>query len=259
MESERYKIKITGHIKVDTHTEYLISIEEKSGFTFSFSDRYSNLKALNDLMRKSTTSNAFPKFPPRKFFGAEDEKFINKRQQDLNHYFEIISENPQFSSLPPLIKFIKEKKGKLGPSASPKKNLKEIKPEVQLKKDLEKAPAQVDLKKIAKKEKEDYNKIVNDFTSQFYDINSYYDKEMTNESESFVKFFNNNKISNDGNGIGIDVNLDSGNDSNFNQISQNDSSLESLENIIKNKIENISELYKSYVIAYNTKDIIVPI
>ena len=251
MESERYKIKIIGHIKVETHTEYTISIE-KNDVSFTFSERYSNLKALNDSMKKFTTSNAFPKFPPRKFFGAEDEKFITKRQQDLNNYFEIISNNPQFSNLPPLVKFIKEKKEKYGPSSS--KNITQVKPDIQLKKDLEKSP-QEELKKSMKKDIEDYNKIVNDFTSQFYDMNSYYDKEMTSDNDSFVKYFKNNKINSS------DNNLDSGNDNNFNLISQNenDDSLESIEKLIKGKIDDICELFKSYDLTYNTKGLIVPI
>ncbi len=170
METERYRIKIIGHTKVENHTEYTISIEQ-NGESFSFLERYSNLKTLNDLMRKSTTSNEFPKFPPRKFFGAEDEKFIMKRQQDINKYFEIISNNPQFSNLPPLIKFIKEKKEKYGPASV--KNLIQVKPEVQLKKDLEIAPTNDTVKNV--KKEEDYNKIVNDFTSQFYDMNGFRD------------------------------------------------------------------------------------
>ncbi len=253
MEPERYKIKIIGHSKVDTHTEYTISIE-KGDICFTFSERYSNLKSLNDLMKKSTNSNAFPKFPPRKFFGAEDEKFINKRQQDLNNYFETISNNPQFSNLPPLIKFIKEKKEKYGPSST--KNLAQVKPDdIQLKKDMEKSP-QMELKKSIKNDNEDYNKIVNDFSSQFYDMNSFFDKEMTNDNDSFAKYFKNNKINNNDKDL---TTLDSGNDNNFNYICQKDGSLESMEKLIKEKIDNISELYKSYEMLYNTKDIIVPI
>jgi len=252
MESERYRIKIIGHTKVENHTEYTISIEQ-NGESFSFLERYSNLKTLNDLMRKSTTSNAFPKFPPRKFFGAEDEKFIIKRQQDINNYFEIISNNPQFSNLPPLIKFIKEKKEKYS-RPSNTKTLSQIKPEVQPKKDPEKSP-QKEFRKSMKKGDDDYNKIVNDFISQFYDMNGYYDKEMTNESDNFIQFFKNNEISSS------DTNstLDSGNDNNFSYIRQNDNALESIENQIKGKIDNISELYQSFILSYNTNDVIVPI
>ena len=252
METERYRIKIIGHTKVENHTEYTISIEQ-NGESFSFLERYSNLKTLNDLMRKSTTSNEFPKFPPRKFFGAEDEKFIIKRQQDINKYFEIISNNPQFSNLPPLIKFIKEKKEKYGLPSNTKK-LSQIKPEVQPKKDLEKSP-QKEFRKSMKKGDDDYNKIVNHFISQFYDMNGYYDKETTNESDNFIIFFKNNEISS----IDTSETLDSGNDNNFSYISQNDKTLESIENQIKGKIDNFSELYHSFIVSYNTNEVIVPI
>ena len=250
MESERYKIKVIGHTKVENHTEYIISIENKES-SFSFSERYSNLKTLNDLMKKSTNNNAFPKFPPRKFFGTEDEKFINKRQEDINNYFEIISNNPQFISLPPLIKFIKEKKEKFGPSSS--KKLTQIKPQAQPKKDLE-TSTQKELRKSIKKGEDDYNKIVNEFISRFYDMNTYYDIEMTNDSDSFVKYFENNKIS-----TYNDATVESGNESNFSLICQNNNDLENIENKIREKIGKISDLYKSFDDSYNTKNIIVPI
>ena len=250
MESERYKIKVIGHTKVENHTEYIISIENKES-SFSFSERYSNLKTLNDLMKKSTNNNAFPKFPPRKFFGTEDEKFINKRQEDINNYFEIISNNPQFISLPPLIQFIKEKKEKFGPSSS--KKLTQIKPQAQPKKDLE-TSTQKELRKSIKKGEDDYNKIVNEFISRFYDMNTYYDIEMTNDSDSFVKYFENNKIS-----TNSDATVESGNESNFSLICQNNNDLENIENKIREKIGKISDLYKSFDDSYNTKNIIVPI
>ena len=63
-------------------------------------------------MKKSTNKATFPKFPPKKFFGGDDEKFLAKRQQELNVFFELISKDEEFSSLPPLIKFIKEKSQK---------------------------------------------------------------------------------------------------------------------------------------------------
>jgi hypothetical protein len=251
MELERYKISVIGHIKVENHTEYTIVIEKKD-VSFSFSDRYSNLKALNDLMKKATNSNAFPKFPPRKFFGAEDEKFINKRQQELNNYFEIISNSPQFSNLPPLIKFIKEKKEKYGPAST--KNIAQVKPNVQPKKDSEIIPPKETTKSV-KKEEDDYNKIVIDFTSQFYDMNGYYDKEMTNENDNYVKFFNNNKIDSKENSTIVVA----GNDKNFDFISQNEENIENIENQIKEKIENISNFYQSFDESYNTKGIVVPI
>jgi len=251
MESERYKIKVTGHTKIDTHTEYIISIEKK-GVNFSFSERYKNLKALDDLMRKYTNNNAFPKFPPKKFFGSEDEKFIVKRQAEINNYFEIISNHPEFSKLPPLLKFIEEKREKYGPSN--KKTSPQSENVIQLKKDLENKPEK-EMKKSMKKSDDDYNKIVNDFVSQFYDMNTYYDKDMVSENKRFIKFFSNNK-----NFIAENnKEIEPGNDSNFNYISQDESALETAENEIKGKFEKISNLYINLDKNYDTKELIVPV
>ena len=86
-------------------------------------------------------------------------------------------------------------------------------------------------------------------------MNTYYDKEMTNESNVFINYFNNNKISNNENNSKIE----SGNDSNFNFISQDESTLESIEGKIKEKIEKISKVKLSFDTIYDTKGIIVPI
>ena len=251
MEAERYKIKIIGHTKIDNHTEYIISIE-KNGTKFSFSERYKNLKALDDLMRKYTNNNGFPKFPPKKFFGSEDEKFIIKRQNEINNYFEVISNHREFSSLPPLLKFIEEKKEKAEISkkdetknasiTQPKKEL-EIKPEKEMKKSL-------------KKSDDDYNKIMNDYISQFYDMNSYYDKDMISDNKGYVKFFNNNKLMN---GNENNKSIEPGNESNFVLISKSDTGADELEKEIREKIENMTSLNKTLGNNYDTKEIIVSI
>ena len=248
MESERYKIKVIGHKNIDDHTEFVISIEKK-GINFSFSERYSHLKALNDLMKRCTKSKDFPIFPPKKFFGSTDEKFLIKRQQELDKYFETISNHPEFSGLAPLLKFIQEKKEKYG--ASNAKNVSQISPSSSLKKDLDNKPEK-ELKKSIKKKDED---LVNDYSSQFYDMNTYYDKEMTSDNNIFVNYFNNNKISN----IENNIKLESGSDNNFNLICQDESTLESIEDKIKEKIDKLSNLYLSLEQKYDTKGIVVPI
>ena len=251
MEAERYKIKIIGHTKIDNHTEYIISIE-KNGTKFSFSERYKNLKALDDLMRKYTNNNGFPKFPPKKFFGSEDEKFIIKRQNEINNYFEVISNHPEFSNLPPLLKFIEEKKEKAETIkkdetkntaiAQPKKE-QEIKPEKEVKKSL-------------KKSDDDYNKIINDYISQFYDMNSYYDKDMISDNKGYAMFFNNNKLMN---GSENNKSIEPGNESNFALISKSDTGEDEMEKEIREKIEKMASLNKTLANSYDTKEIIVSI
>ena len=252
MEADRYKIKIIGHTKIDTHTEYIISIEKK-GINFSFSERYKNLKALDDLMKKYTNNNGFPKFPPKKFFGSEDEKFIIKRQNEINNYFEVISNHPEFSKLPPLLKFIEEKKEKY--AVTNKKTESQVASVTQLKKDLEVKPEK-EMKKSMKKTDDDYNKIINDFISQFYDMSGYYDKDMISENKSYEKFFDNNKIMDNNE---KNKSIEPGNEKNFVLIYQNDSEVDALEKEIKEKIEKITNLNMTLDNNYDTKGIIVSI
>ena len=252
MEADRYKIKIIGHTKIDTHTEYIISIEKK-GINFSFSERYKNLKALDDLMKKYTNNNGFPKFPPKKFFGSEDEKFIIKRQNEINNYFEVISNHPEFSKLPPLLKFIEEKKEKY--AVTNKKTESQVASVTQLKKDLEVKPEK-EIKKSMKKTDDDYNKIINDFISQFYDMSGYYDKDMISENKSYEKFFDNNKIMDNNE---KNKSIEPGNEKNFVLIYQNDSEVDALEKEIREKIEKITNLNMTLDNNYDTKGIIVSI
>ena len=107
MESERYKISVIGHTKKDGHIHYKINVE-KNGQSFSFLERYSGLRLLNDTMKKHTNKATFPKFPPKKFFGSTDEKFLNQRQTELNSYFEQIFNSNEFSQLPSLKKWIED-------------------------------------------------------------------------------------------------------------------------------------------------------
>ena len=254
MESKRYKIKVIGHTKIETHTEYTISIEKKE-VNFIFSERYKILKLLNDSMKNCTKNNTFPKFPPKKLFGKEDEKFILKREKELNDYFEIISNHPEFSNLPPLIKFIEEKKEKYF-QINKTNNSKETNDINKAKKENEKKPEK-DLKNNLKKADIDYANVVKKFSLKFFDMNTYYDKDMINDNDLYVKYFENNKID-----ISIDSNttsLDSGNENNFSYINKNDNILESIENQIKGKMESISDLYKSFDEVYEAKEIIVQI
>ena len=251
MEAERYKIKIIGHTKIDNHTEYIISIE-KNGAKFSFLERYKNLKALDDLMRKYTNNNGFPKFPPKKFFGSEDEKFIIKRQNEINNYFEVISNHPEFSNLPPLLKFIEEKKEK---AETIKKDETKNTAIVQPKKEQEIKPEK-EVKKTLKKSDDDYNKIINDYISQFYDMNSYYDKDMISDNKGYAMFFNNNKLMN---GSENNKSIEPGNESNFALISKSDTGEDEVEKEIREKIEKMASLNKTLANSYDTKEIIVSI
>ena len=242
MESDGYNIRIIGHSKKDDHIEYIISIE-KDGSSFTFTERYSGLRNLSESMRKFANKATFPKFPPKKFFGGEDEKFLSKRQQELNTFFELISKDKEFSSLPPLIKFIKEKKEKNEKSV----NAIKIKPKE------EKADEKELKKSLIKNSEKDYNKIVKEYNAKFYNMNN--ERELENNNAKFVYFFKNYKINNSD----IDIKLDTGDENNFGNINKEEKVLESIEDKIKQKMGKITELYKALNDIYCTDGIVVPI
>ena len=106
MEKKKLKINVKDHSKSDGHVEYNLTILLPEGISFKIGKRYSELKNLNDSLKRETNNNAFPKFPPKKFFGFNSEEFINKRQQELNVYFEGICNSKEFSKLPSFVKFV---------------------------------------------------------------------------------------------------------------------------------------------------------
>jgi len=247
MKQNIYKMKIVGYIKKDDHIEYTINIE-KDNMIITFSERYSKLKILNDLMKNETKSNKFPKFPPKFYFyfKKEDEKFLNKRQKDLKSYFEII--NKEFSHLKSFNLFIEENIRKYRP-INPKKDsqqLNEIK-----KDDHQLNEKEIKLSSINNDKNFEYTKIINDSINKFIDLNSFYDKEMSNDNNHYTNYFNKNKIINDI----INTPLESGRDNNFNYIGENLSERIYLQ--IKEKRKKVSEFYNSFDEKYDTKGIIV--
>ena len=248
MESERYKISVIGHTKKDNHIHYKINVE-KNGKNFSFLERYSGLRVLNDTMKKYTNKPTFPKFPPKKFFGSEEEKFIIKRQQEINTYFENICKDPDLSTLPPLIKFIEDKISKQNLS----ENTEQIKKEnIKIE--------EKELKKSLKNSNEkDYEKIVKELNKKFYEMDKIlYDKENVNDNDNdtFIQYFKNNKI----NFEDFNIKLEKGDENNFNFINNNDAdNLNSFENSIKEKYQQLDELIQNFANMYNTNDILVPI
>ena len=109
MESKIYKVNVINHSRVNDHIEYVLSIENlQKGNNFSFSDSYTSLRKLYELMKKEASSKNFPPFPPSKLFGYEEEKFVIKREKELNAFFEAISSDEKFSKLPSLINYIED-------------------------------------------------------------------------------------------------------------------------------------------------------
>lgn len=247
MESDKYIIKVIDHIKKEGHMHYIINVE-KNGQNFSFTERYSGLRGLNEALRKSTNKLTFPKFPPKKFFGSEEEKFIIKRQQEINTYFELICKDPDFATLPPLMKFIEEKRSQ--------QNVIEKAPQIK------KEPVKVEEKEVKKNNIQnnnnlkDYENIIKELNGKFYKVNDFYivDNVNDNDTGKFIDFFKNNTINSDN-----PIKLECSNENNFNFVNNDENKINHFEDLNKEKISKIEDLFKSFDNSYKTDGIIVPI
>jgi hypothetical protein len=105
--SKNYRLKFVKYIKRE-HVDYIIRLIclEDDKINVEFLERYSAFKDLHEVFKKEANSINFPKFPPKKFFGNTDEKFLNQRQTALEHYFNTILGSKEFSSLPSLRRWI---------------------------------------------------------------------------------------------------------------------------------------------------------
>lgn len=246
MEKKKFKIKVVGHNRKDDHIEYILVIENDE-INITFTERYSNLKKLNELLKSETKNNSFPKFPPRKIFGGEDEKFLCKRQQELNRYFEAICNNQEFSNLKSFVKFIEDnikKNSKNNNKIIPKQEIENKIIEKQEKKEITK----IELIKT----EEECSKIINEYIKLFYDVNNTYHKGIENENTYFIEFFKNNKINIDNENKGT---IESGDDNNFNYIYKETNNI--LEKQIKDKKEKTINKLNTIDKIYETNGVIV--
>ena len=252
MESKKYNVKVTNHSKVDGHVNYYLEIEIGQNISFIISKRYSELKTLNDLLRKETNNNSFPKFPPKKFFGFASEEFINRRQQELNVYFGSICKSEEFSKLPSFIKFIDDcvkskndskimsERSTVVPSGqtnypkTTKSTIDSFREKFR--------PDNVECKKLSEEEMkaqdDEFQKIVNNFKSQFIEIDFQVAQNMSEQNEKkyndLIKGDNVLKPSDE-----MNLNLQAGSDDNFNLISDSLEGVDGVEKNIKLKMEEI--------------------
>lgn len=90
-------LKILNHTIKDNKVIYNIEIKLSNNQSIIINERYSELLGLHNLMSKE---GKLPIFPPKKFFGNTEESFLNQRQADLNHYYDIITSSNIYVNLP---------------------------------------------------------------------------------------------------------------------------------------------------------------
>ena len=268
MESKKYKIKVTKHTKIDGHFTYCLEIQYGKN-TISVMKRYSELKTLNDLLRKETTSNNFPTFPPKKFFGFRTEEFVNKRQQDLNKYFQIIADSPEFSNLRSYIKFVENELNKneaLGGQslrATRTVTYKQSKPKkmnINFVNNYE--PRVFNNPEDIQKANELFKKIIDENKVKFISIDFQAEQNLSEESEKkYDNLIKNEKIlENDNFKVSnLCSNINPGNDNNFDLIGINNFEINEIEKNIKVKMEDILKKFDNIPSIYDAKDIVATI
>ena len=268
MEGKRFKVNVTNHDKIDGHVTYFLNIETDSKMNFTIPKRYSELKTLNDLLRKETTNNTFPKFPPKKFFGFNTEEFINKRQQELNTYFTAISNSKEFSNLPSFIKFIEDciknqNNNKLMSERPTMITGNQIISQKKSKSSINSyrerfRPDKIECKRLSpeelKNQDEEFKKIVNDCKDKFVNIDYQVKQNMSEQTEKkYKKIIKEDKTLNF---IDKDSdNLQSGNDDNFNLISDIIDNIDAEVNLNK-KMEEIISKEKEILSFYDINEIL---
>ena len=264
MSSKKYNIRVNNHTRSDGHVGYDLKIQIDNKSPFIVSKRYSELKILNDLLRKETQSNSFPKFPPKKFFGFNSEEFIKKRQQELDAYFQSICSSQEFSKLPPFIRFIddclqSQNDNKLtserptevpGVSINYKKKTKSnIDPFRE-----KFRPYKSDYEEVKYVKDEELKKIVDDSKRQFVDIDFQAKQNMSEKKEKqYSEIVGSGKILNNEN---ENENVQPGNDDNFNLISDNCDNVDEAERDIQQKMEEIISKQNEIIKIYDINEIL---
>ena len=103
------KIQVVTYKKEEDLVRYQIKItsQDDPSLNAEFYERYSSLHKLHEALKKEANNlSNFPKFPPKKFFGTTDERFLNQRQLGLQTYFDAITRTEDFVNLPSFKKWI---------------------------------------------------------------------------------------------------------------------------------------------------------
>ena len=249
---EKLKIIVKGHSKIEGHIIYELSIQFDDDISFTVQKRYSELKTMHDSLRRETNSNSFPKFPPKKFFGVQNEDFINKRQQELNLFFEGICSSKEFMELPTFKKFIESfakniKDKKMNAEKKEKKNTnilkKKMSDKTKLNPIVEKLkPEKQENKRLTqdeiKKMESEFDSIINDLNKKYIPIDFQVElnPKQKNEDE-YIKIIN--EDNNLGNKEIKEEGIEPGTDDNFNLVSETNESVDGIEKEISQKMQDI--------------------
>lgn len=105
-----FHIQFTKYIFEKDHVLYNIELicKDDTNVFISFTERYSTLETLHEKFKKEAKSNNYPSFPPKKYFGNTEPKFLSQRLNSLQSYFTNILSHKEFSKLKSVKEWIVE-------------------------------------------------------------------------------------------------------------------------------------------------------
>ncbi len=101
MEKKTYKVKFFKYEISHGHTEYSVKVVTSTGNeTFVIRDRYRSMREYWRNMVSDYGKSVPSTFPPKKWFGNKDPKFIEHRMEELEHFFNTLLEDPKLAASP---------------------------------------------------------------------------------------------------------------------------------------------------------------
>jgi len=111
MNKRTYKVSFTRYEVKNEHVEYIVKVINTTGNEeFSILDRYKTMRGYWEDMTSKHGEAVPSKFPPKKFFGNKDPKFIKQRMKELEEYFNALLSDPNLAESPITQRYFLKKK-----------------------------------------------------------------------------------------------------------------------------------------------------
>lgn len=255
--TEQFHIQFQKHFMDGDHVMYhiLLFSKEDSNKSIEFSDRYSSLLDLHNKFSKESNSKNYPKFPPKKYLGSKEEKFLNQRLSALQSYFSNILSHKEFSQLKSVRAWIADLMRKYYKS---EKKQDQVKPKDE--KEVKKVQMTSSEKENGGQMKDmlsQFDEIVKRYSKQFIDLTPEMNGNLDSEefhakekkyNEVLSKFEFNSQL----------FDIPKGNDNNFQCLGLDESEVDNYKKFMNEKLKDMAESI-SFKIAegFNTEKLII--
>lgn len=264
-----FHIQFTKYIHEKDHVLYLIELvcKEDNNLEIKFTERYSTLETNHEKFKKEAKSNNYPTFPPKKFFGNTEPKFLSQRLNSLQSYFSNIVSHKEFSKLKSVKEWIIELfKKHYKPITSPNSkngdnggNSNSIPPSNLTKADIEEKE-QLKKKNNAQEILSKCSEIVDRISAQFIDLNDELHQNIQDTEDEKNKEKKYSQVINNSNINSSLFCLPKGDNSNFDLLGVDNIDINHFDDLLNEKLSNARNLINVEIKEIlNVENIIRPI